>query len=100
MPYDAPVWAMNSALYAIRPNEGYFKLSDMGTISVLADGRTKFAASANGKHRYLIFDPSQKERIVKAYTEIVSAKPVERPQRNFPQQKKQPPPPPQQQQKQ
>ena len=97
MPYDAPVWAMDSVLYAVRPQEGYFKVSDSGTISVLGDGRTKFTPSANGRHRYLIFDPSQKERIVKAYTEIASAKPVERPQRNFQQQKKQPPP--QQQQK-
>jgi inosine-uridine nucleoside N-ribohydrolase len=81
MPYDALVWAMNSALYAVRPREGYFKVSDAGTISVLDDGRTRFTASANGKHRYLIFDPSQKERILKAYTEIASAKPVLRPQR-------------------
>jgi hypothetical protein len=81
MPYDAPVWAMHSALYAVRPQEGYFKVSDAGTIGVLDDGRTKFTPSANGKHRYLIFDPDQKDRIVKAYTEIASAKPVERPQR-------------------
>jgi hypothetical protein len=81
MPYDAPVWAMDSGLYAVRPQEGYFKVSDAGTIAVLDDGRTKFTPSAGGKHRYLIFDPAQKERIVKAYTEIASAKPVERPQR-------------------
>jgi inosine-uridine nucleoside N-ribohydrolase len=81
MPYDAPVWAMNAALYAVRPKEQYFKLSDPGTVSVLDDGRTKFAASANGKHHYMIYDPAQKERILKAYTEIASAKPVEKPQR-------------------
>ena len=81
MPFDAPVWAMNSSLYAVRPQEGYFKVSDPGTIAVLDDGHTRFTPSANGKHRYLIFDPSQKERIVKTYTEIASAKPVERPQR-------------------
>jgi hypothetical protein len=81
MPYDAPVWAMNASLYAVRPQEGYFKLSDPGTISVLEDGRTKFTPSANGKHRYLIFDPAQKERIVKTYTEIASAKPVPKPAR-------------------
>lgn len=75
MPYDAPVWAMNSSLYAVRPQEGYFRLSDTGTVSVLDDGRTRFAPSADGRHRYLIFDPAQKDRIVKAYTEIASAKP-------------------------
>jgi hypothetical protein len=81
MPYDAPVWAMHSALYAVRPQEGYFKVSDTGTIGVLDDGRTRFTPSSGGKHRYLIFDPAQKERIVKTYTEIASAKPVPRPQR-------------------
>jgi len=81
MPYDAPVWAMNAAMYAARPQEGYFKLSEPGTISVLDDGRTKFTPSANGKHRYMIFDPAQKERLVKAYTEITSAKPVPKPAR-------------------
>jgi len=81
MPYDAPLWAMNASLYAGRPQEGYFKLSEPGTITVLDDGRTKFTASANGKHRYMIFDPAQKDRILKTYTEIASAKPVPKPQR-------------------
>jgi len=65
-------------LYAVRPQEGYFKLSSPGTIGVLDDGRTKFTPSLEGKHRYLILDPAQKERIVKTYTEIASAKPVAR----------------------
>jgi inosine-uridine nucleoside N-ribohydrolase len=76
MPYDAPTGDMSAVLYAVRPKEGYFKLSDPGTISVLDDGRTKFTASADGKHRYLILDPDQKEKIVRTYTEIASAKPV------------------------
>jgi inosine-uridine nucleoside N-ribohydrolase len=95
MPYDAPTWDMTAVLYAVRPQEGYFKLSIPGTISVLDDGRTKFAPSPEGKHRYLILDPAQKERIIKTYTEIASAKPVprqprfRRPQQD--QQKAQPP---------
>src|SRR5262249_19740846 len=76
MPYDAPTWDLTSVLYAVRPQEGYFKVSEPGTISVLDDGRTKFTPSPDGKHRYLISDPAQKERIVKTFTEIVSAKPV------------------------
>jgi hypothetical protein len=84
MPYDAPVWAMHAGLYAIRPKEGYFKVSDPGTISVQDDGRTTFTPSANGKHRHLIFDPAQKDRLIKTYTEIVSAKPVPKPERLFP----------------
>jgi len=89
MPYDAPTWDMTAVLYAVRPEAGYFKLSEPGTISVLSDGSTKFSASAGGKHRYLILDPSQKENIVKTYTEIVSAKPVPRQPRRRPQQQEQ-----------
>ena len=89
MPYDAPSWDMTAVLYAVRPEAGYFKLSEPGTISVLNDGSTKFSASPGGKHRYLILDPSQKENIIKTYTEIVSAKPVPRQPRRRPQQKEQ-----------
>jgi purine nucleosidase len=97
MPYDAPTWAMAAVLQAVRPLEGFFKLSQPGTISLLDDGRTKFTPSADGKHRYLILDPAQKEKILKIYTEIASAKPVPRAQRfRRPQQQQQvePPKPP------
>ena len=76
MPYDAPSSGLAAALYAVHPDEGYFKLSEPGTITVLDDGRTKFTPVAGGKHRSLIVDPAQKEKIVKLYTEIVSSKPV------------------------
>ena len=78
MPYDAPTYAMAALLYAVRPQEGYFKLSEPGTISVLDDGRTKFTSSPEGKRRYLILDHEQKEHVIKAYIEIASAKPVPR----------------------
>jgi len=78
MPYDAPTWDMAAALYAARPKEGYFKVSDPGTIRISDDGRTLFAPSPEGKHRYLIADPSQSERIIKTYTELASAQPVRR----------------------
>jgi hypothetical protein len=81
MPYDAPTGSMAAVLYAGRPQENYFKVSDPGTLSVQPDGTTKFAASAGGKHKYLIADPEQQDRIVRLYTELVSAKPVPRPQR-------------------
>lgn len=76
--YDAPVTAMAAALYAVRPDEGYYKLSGPGTIHIADDGRASFEASASGKHRYLIVDPGQAERVVKAYTEMASAQPVRR----------------------
>jgi len=88
MPYDAPSWAMAAVLYAVRPQENYFKLSDTGAVTVSDDGRTRFTPAAQGKHRYLIADPAQQERVIKAYTEIASLKPAGRPMRFRPPQKK------------
>jgi hypothetical protein len=78
MPYDAPSWAMAASLYAARPNEGYFKLSGPGTIRVHDDGGTSFTASDQGRHQYLVNDLEQKDRILRAYVELASAKPVPR----------------------
>ncbi|MBK5291793.1 MAG: nucleoside hydrolase [Acidobacteriia bacterium] len=78
MPYDTPTWDLTAVLYAVRPKEGYFKLSDPGRITVGDDGRTSFSPAADGKHRYLILDPAQKERILKTYVELTTAKPVVR----------------------
>jgi hypothetical protein len=76
MPYNSPSWAMAAALHAGRPKEGYFKISDPGIVSVNDEGQTSFAASASGKHTYLIADPAQKEKVVQAFVDLASAKPV------------------------
>ncbi|MES1255435.1 MAG: hypothetical protein ABUS56_07505, partial [Acidobacteriota bacterium] len=76
MPYDAPAQAVAAALYASNQKDSYFQLSAPGTIQVLDDGRTQFSPSDSGRHRYLIVDPAQKDRIVKAFTTLVSAKPI------------------------
>jgi hypothetical protein len=81
MPYDAPAAALAAVLHAVHPDESYFKLSDPGTISVLDDGRTRFSPGADGKHRYLIVDPAQKDRIIALYSAMVSAAPAPRPSR-------------------
>lgn len=93
MPYDAATTDMAAMLYAIRPKEGYFKLSDPGTFKMSNSG-VEFAPAGDGKHRQLIVDPAQKDRIVKAYVELVSIKPVPRRPRFFPQQQQQQVPPP------
>jgi hypothetical protein len=89
MPYDAPSQSMAAALYTVRPQENYFKASAAGTIAVLDDGSTEFKVGGDGKHRYLIFDPAQKDRIAQAYVELASTKPVPRAPRFRPPQKKQ-----------
>ena len=95
MPYDAPTAAMAAVLYAVRSQAGDFKLSEPGTINVLDDGRTKFTPAPEGKHRYLMLDPAQQERVLKTFVELASAKPVPRqPRRRPPQQQVVPPKPP------
>ncbi len=74
MPYDAPSRTMAAALYAIRPNANLFAVSDPGTMAIPDDGRTKFTPATDGKHRTLIGDPDQKDRIIQAYVELASAK--------------------------
>lgn len=81
MPYDAPASALAAVLYAVHPEDGYFKLSDPGTISVLDDGRMRFTPGAEGKHRYLIVDAAMKEKVLGVYTAMVSAPPAPRPGR-------------------
>jgi hypothetical protein len=75
MPYDAPAPALAALLHAVKSEDGFFKLSEPGTISVLDDGGLRFTPSATGRHRYLIVDPAQKERVLTTYTALVSAKP-------------------------
>ncbi len=81
MPYDAPASALAAVLYAVHPDDGFFTLSDPGTISVLDDGRTRFTPGPDGKHRYLLVDPAQQARVTSLYTTMVSAAPAPRPGR-------------------
>jgi hypothetical protein len=75
MPYDAPAPALAAMLYAVKSSDNFFKLSEPGTISVLDDGSLRFAPTPTGKHRYLIADSAQKERVLTTYTALVSARP-------------------------
>jgi inosine-uridine nucleoside N-ribohydrolase len=70
MLYDAPSWAMAAMLYAVHPGDGYFTLS------------------GSGNRSSLVLDPEQKERIIRTYVEMASAKPVPRKPRRPPDDKK------------
>jgi inosine-uridine nucleoside N-ribohydrolase len=94
MPYDAPAGEAASILYAVRPHETYFKLSEPGFVRIRDDGGTEFTPAANGKHRHLILDPAQKERVVKTLAELASTKPVIRRPRFLQMQQNDPPKPP------
>jgi hypothetical protein len=92
MPYDAPTPALAAVMHSVRAKENYFKLSDPGTITVQEGGKLKLVPGAQGKHRHLIADPAQKERLLAAYIELVTAKPVPRAPRFRPMPQEQKPP--------
>lgn len=73
-PYDRPTWDITAALYAVRPNDGYFSLSEPGTIQVDAKGVTTFAPSAGGKHRYMVMTDMQRARALEAMV-LLSSEP-------------------------
>ena len=75
MPYNRPTWDLTAALYAVRPDRGYFSLSPPGTITVGDDGRTHFTEQPGGKHRYLIVDAPQRARTLEAMIELASQPP-------------------------
>jgi len=66
MPYNRQTWDLTSVLYGVRPDRNYFNLSAPGKVTVDEKGQTHFAEAADGRHRYLILDPSQKPRTLEA----------------------------------
>lgn len=67
---------MTATLYAARPKEGFFKVSDPGTIVIEKDGRQSFTPSAQGTHYRLTEDPEKRDKVIQAWVELASAKPV------------------------
>jgi len=76
MPYDAPSHDLAAAHYAVHPDSGFFQLSDAGSVMVADNGTLKFVAGG-GKVRALKPDIAQKEKIVQAFVEMASMKPVQ-----------------------
>jgi uncharacterized Ntn-hydrolase superfamily protein len=75
MPYDRETWDLTAVLYAVRPDRGYFGLSEPGTIRVDDHDITQFAPSAEGRHRYLTVTPEQIARVREALVQLASQPP-------------------------
>jgi purine nucleosidase len=74
-PYDRPTWDLTAALYAVRPNDGYFSLSEPGSIQVDAAGVTTLIPAAKGKHRYLVMNDVERARALEAMI-LLSSQPA------------------------
>uniref|UniRef100_Q024F4 Inosine/uridine-preferring nucleoside hydrolase n=1 Tax=Solibacter usitatus (strain Ellin6076) TaxID=234267 RepID=Q024F4_SOLUE len=66
MPYDRPTWDLTAALYAVRPDAGYFGLSPRGKISSDDKGLTHFQADPAGRRRYLVLNEAQRARVLES----------------------------------
>lgn len=58
-PHERPTWDLTSVLWAIRPDRGYFGMSEPGRVTVSDKGQSDFAAAADGPHRYLTLNGEQ-----------------------------------------
>jgi hypothetical protein len=74
-PHDRPTWDLTSVLHAVHPDRGYFDLSPTGTVTVEPDGSTRFVPSPEGRHRYLILRPDQRQRVIEAEVQLASQPP-------------------------
>lgn len=73
--HNRPTWDLTSVLYAVRPNENYFGLSEPGKVEVEADGFTTFTPEKNGRDRYLTLNAVQIPRVIEAQRSLVSQPP-------------------------
>lgn len=76
MPYDTPAWETAAALYAVRPDDGYFTLSAPGRITIDDAGNTHFEEAADGNHRYLVLDESKRQEAINTMTDLASTRPM------------------------
>ncbi len=77
-PHERPTWDLTSVLHAVRPERGYFELSEPGRVSVADNGETTFTADPESLHTYLKLDPANVGRIQELMATLVSEPPQSR----------------------
>jgi uncharacterized Ntn-hydrolase superfamily protein/inosine-uridine nucleoside N-ribohydrolase len=76
MPYDRETWDLTAVLYAVRPDRGYFGLSQPGAIRVDDQEITQFAPANDGQRRYLTVSAEQIIRVREALVQLASQPPA------------------------
>jgi hypothetical protein len=76
--HDRPSWDLTSVLYAVRPEDKYFNLSQPGKVSVADDGFVSFTPAKKGRDRYLIMNSMQAVQVREALRSLVSQPPLNR----------------------
>ena len=73
-PHDRPTWDLTSVLHAVRPDRGYFRLSEPGTVAIDERGVTTFTAGG-ARDRYLIVDKAAAPKALEAMVQLASQPP-------------------------
>lgn len=76
MPYDRPTWDLTAVLEAVRPDRGYFGLSQPGELSISEDNYAVFTPGGRERDRYLTVTEAQIERVGEALTLLASQPPA------------------------
>jgi hypothetical protein len=66
---------LSAVLYATFPDRDYFDVSPRGVVNVENDGATLFRPHAKGRHQYLLVKTRQLDRIIEAFTQLVTEPP-------------------------
>lgn len=74
-PHERPTWDLTSVLWAVRPDHGYFGLSEPGAVHVDEKGITTFEKKKSGLHRYLTADDVQVARTREVLAALASQPP-------------------------
>jgi inosine-uridine nucleoside N-ribohydrolase len=72
MPYDRETWDLTSVLYAVRPDDGYFDLSNTGDVAIDAKGVTTFTPRPGARHRILQVNSFQRAHVLEAFIWLAS----------------------------
>jgi inosine-uridine nucleoside N-ribohydrolase len=78
-PEDHPNWDSTAVLDAIRPDRGYFDLSEPGNVELDEKNATVFKPDAAGRCRYVILKAEEVGRIRELITSLVSEPPQKSP---------------------
>ena len=78
-PEDHPNWDSTAVLEAIRPDRGYFDVSQPGRVKLGPDNTTEFTPDPSGNCRYLILKPDEIEGIRALIAALVSEPPQRAP---------------------
>ena len=73
--HDRPSWDLTSVLHAVRPQDGYFGLSEPGRVTIEDDGFAHFDTGNGRRDRYLQMSVEQGIRVREALRSLVSQPP-------------------------